>query len=141
MQLIEIEQLGTRLLRVLWRVLQSRYPAVDCAELGRRCQLTEQWWQHYSANPLADALILLQELRRSEAPEIALELGDLAQLSDLGLLGYAMLTSPSCEQATMISCHAFSEVSFLVQVQLETGPEQSRVFFTSPTTPCPFRHC
>tara|TARA_Y100001951_G_scaffold14266_2_gene9502 strand:+ start:26351 stop:27421 length:1071 start_codon:yes stop_codon:yes gene_type:complete len=128
-QLIEIEQLGTRLLRVLWRVLQSRYPAVDCAELGRRCQLTEQWWQHYSANPLADALILLQELRRSEAPEIALELGDLAQLSDLGLLGYAMLTSPSCEQATMISCHAFSEVSFLVQVQLETGPEQSRVFF------------
>ena len=129
MQLIEIEQLGTRLLRVLWRVLQSRYPSVDCAELGLRCRLAQQWWQQYSTTPLADALILLQELRGGEAPEIALELGDLAQLSDLGLLGYAMLTSPSCEQATMISCHAFSEVSFLVQVQLETGPDQSQVLF------------
>ena len=129
MQLIEVEALGGRLLRVLWRVLQSRYPSVDCIALGERCRLQAQWWQQSSGAPLADALVLLQELRRYEAPQIALELGDLAQLSDLGLLGYAMLTSPSCEQATMISCHAFSEASFLVHVQLDIGDEESQVHF------------
>ncbi len=129
MQLIELEQLGARLLQVLWRLLQNQYPEIDCAELGRRCDLEPQWWQTPSSNKLVNVLVLLNQLRSGDAPAIALELGDLAQLSDLGLLGYAMLTSANCEQATNISCHAFSEASFLVRVNLQRDEQHALIRF------------
>ncbi|MEX1668638.1 AraC family transcriptional regulator ligand-binding domain-containing protein [Zhongshania guokunii] len=124
-----MEQLGARLLRVLWRLLQHRYPAIDCAELGRRCDIGDEWWQAPSSNSLVNVLVLLNALRSQDAPAIALELGDLAQLSDLGLLGYAMLTASNCEQATHISCHAFSEASFLVKVHLERAENHALIRF------------
>ncbi len=124
-----MEQLGARLLRVLWRLLQRQYPHIDCAELGRRCDLGEQWWQAQTGDKLVNTLVLLNHLRSGDAPAIALELGDLAQLSDLGLLGYAMLTSANCEQATNISCHAFSEASFLVRVNLERDEQHGLIRF------------
>lgn len=129
MQLIELEQLGARLLKVLWRLLQQHYPEIDCAELGRRCNLGEEWWQNQSSNKLVNTLVLLNTLRSHDAPAIALELGDLAELSDLGLLGYAMLTAANCEQATNISCHAFSEASFLVRVKLERAEQHGLIQF------------
>ena len=124
-----MEQLGARLLRVLWRLSQHRYPEIDCAELGRRCAIGEDWWQAQGSNKLVNVLVLLNTLRDHDAPAIALELGDLAQLSDLGLLGYAMLTSANCEQATHISCRAFSEASFLVTVHLERAEHHALIRF------------
>ena len=124
-----MEQLGGRLLRVLWRLLQQHYPDIDCAALGRRCELGETWWQATGNDTLVNVMVLLNALRDDGAPAIALELGDLAQLSDLGLLGYAMLTAANCEQATNISCHAFSEASFLVRVHLERGEQHALIRF------------
>jgi AraC-like DNA-binding protein len=128
-QLIELEQLGARLIIVLWRLLQQRYPEIDCAELGRRCNLGEEWWQAQGSNKLINALVLLNSVRSHGAPAIALEVGDLTDLSDLGLLGYAMLTAANCEQATNISCHAFSDASFLVRAHLERSEHHGLICF------------
>ncbi len=124
-----MEQLGARLLRTLRDLLEARYPGVDSAELGRRCGLDEEWWHPAGNNKLVNVMVLINALHRAEAPAIALELGDLAELSDLGLLGYAMLTAANCEQATNISCHAFSEASFLVKVQLERNDRHALIQF------------
>lgn len=103
MQLIEIEQLSARLLRSLWQLLLKHYPKITPEELAERCGIQEAWWLAQGHNKLANVLALLHELRENEAPAIALELGDIAEVSDLGLLGYAMLTSANCEQAASIS--------------------------------------
>jgi AraC-like DNA-binding protein len=128
-QLIELEQLGGRLIKMLRHLLQDRYPEVDCAELGRRCNLSKEWWLAQGHNKLVSALMLLTSARDFGAPAIALELGDLAELSDLGLLGYAMLTAANCEQATNISCHAFSDASFLVRARLERAEQHGLICF------------
>lgn len=135
-----MEQLGARLLGELWRLLQQQYPHIDCAQLGLRCDLGKQWWQAEGGDTLINVLVLLKELRNNDAPAIALELGDRAQLSDLGLLGYAMLTAANCEQATTISCHAFSEASFLVRVKLERGEEQALIRFELTDNALPIEH-
>ncbi len=129
MQLIETELIGARLLMVLKTLLQNRYPEVELADLGRRCGLGEQWWQPCEQDNLIHVLLLLEALRRNEVPSIALEMGDQAQLSDLGLLGYAMLTSPTVEQAANITCHALSEASYLIRAKVLPSDRHGLISF------------
>ena len=129
MQLIELEQLSARLLRSLWQLLIQRYPDISPEMLAQRCDIEDAWWLAQGHNKLANVLALLHELREHEAPAIALELGDIAEVSDLGLLGYAMLTSANCEQAASISCKAFSEVSFMIKVELQKTESHALVNF------------
>lgn len=93
------------LMTVLDQVLREECPHVDRQLLGLKCGLVEPWWEPNPGYTVEVYFRLLLQLHQQQVPNIALRVGSRYQLSDLGVLGYAMLASPTLEQSLRLISH------------------------------------
>jgi AraC-like DNA-binding protein len=123
----EQQQFVDQQLRTLDQVLREECPYVDREALGFWCGLPPQWWEPQHQLSLHDVLRLLKQLHRNEVPNIALRLAQRRRLDDMGMLGYALLASPTLLQGLQLSAH-FVESNFpWLRISLETTTEQALV--------------
>ena len=131
MQLFELEHMGRRRLAALRDKLHSRYPQIDSRQIAMDCGIKSDWSQATSENrSLQAALRALTQLRDGPVPDIALQLGDQAQITDSGLLGYAVLTAPTVLQAARITSHALNQSNYLLRNKIVMSGEHARTVFT-----------
>ena len=131
MQLFELEHMGRRRLAALRDILQSRYPQIDIRQVAMDCGIKTDWSQATTENrSLQAALRALTLLRNGPVPDIALQLGDQAQITDSGLLGYAVLTAPTVLQAARITSHALNQSNYLLRNKIVMSGEHARTVFT-----------
>lgn len=131
MQLMESERIGRRRLVALRDVLTTRYPEVDQVSLTRQLGLESDW-----GNPKAlDSMLLFLQavhiLRADAIPDIALQVGNRAQLTDTGLLGYAVLSAPTVLQAAKITGHALNASGYIIRSKMVMTDEHCLLVYTT----------
>lgn len=130
MQLLLTKHINDRLLTSLNLILLDHYPHIDRANLGLQCGLKKiRWWLVDEDSNLDVLCQLCTQLRRSHIPDIALQLGHHALLTDLGMMGYAMLTSRTLEQAVLIAGHALKEADYPVTSSVQIRNDTAEVHF------------
>jgi len=87
----------------LKQVLEEECDYVDPVTLGYYCGLDKSWWLPESNYQLAHYLRLLSQLQVNEVPNIALRVARRTTISDSGLMGYAMLSSPNLKHALKLA--------------------------------------
>ncbi|MEC8427212.1 MAG: AraC family transcriptional regulator ligand-binding domain-containing protein, partial [Pseudomonadota bacterium] len=96
---------GGNQLLLLDQVLREECHYVDREALGHWCGLNRPWWIPESGYNLDDYLRLLRQLQTNEVPNIALRLAKRTRIDDIGVMGYAMLASPTLEKGLQIASH------------------------------------
>lgn len=130
MQLLLTKHITDRLLTSLNSILQDHYPHVDRANLGLQCELKKiRWWVIDEDSNLDILYRLCAQLRRTHIPDIALQLAHHALLTDLGMMGYAMLTSRNLEQAVLIAGHALEQAEYPVKSSVVIRDDIAEVHF------------
>ena len=87
-----------RRVAVLNDILVHEFPHVDRETLAHCCGVAANWWSPAVAINQDDYLRLLRQLQQNDIPNIAIRVSSLTQLQDLGMVGYAMLSSPTLER-------------------------------------------
>lgn len=100
---------GGNQLLLLDKVLREECHYVDRDALGHWCGLNRPWWIPESGYNLDDYLRLLRQLQTNEVPNIALRLAKRTRIDDIGVMGYAMLASPTLEKGLQIASHLVEE--------------------------------
>lgn len=116
-------EIATSFLAVLNQVLQEDCSQIDRLALGHWCGLTEPWWLPESGLSLDAYYRLLRQLHLNDVPNIALRVASRAQLADLGVLGYAMLASPTLEQSLRLTSHFAEQFFRNERIWLETNDD------------------
>lgn len=110
-------------------VLQEEYPYVDCEALGRWCGLPPQWWQPQAGLSIRDYLTLLRQLHVNEVPNIGLRVASRSRIEHLGVMGYAILASPTLAHGLQLACHLAEKTSHYVRVTVTNTPERAYLTF------------
>lgn len=131
MQLFEQEHIGRRRLATLRELLISRYPDVDIDALAQRHDILPDWSDCQSGSSMLAFIHAMRDVKHHGVPDIALQIGDRAQLTDSGLLGYAVLTAPTVMHAARISSHSLNASSYIVRTKISTRDGISRIVFTT----------
>ncbi len=118
MLLMESEHIGKRRLAALQEVLTHRYPSVDQNAITAELGLRSDWTSPGRNDSMLLFLKAVMHLRAQAIPDIALQVGDRAQLTDTGLLGYAVLTAPTVIQAAWITGHALNHSSYVLRSKM-----------------------
>lgn len=132
MQLFDVEHIGRRRLGLLREILQSRYPHIDSRQLAADCGVKPDW-SMASRDPqgsMQAALRVMHTLRRGAVADIALQLGDRAQITDSGLLGYAVLTAPTVLQAARMTSHALNSSNYLLRNKIVVNEQHASSVFS-----------
>ncbi len=131
MQLFELEHMGRRRLATLKELLKTSHPEIDRNSIAARHGIHGDWNRAADdQNSMWAFLHALRELKSGPIPDIALRIGDRAQLTDAGLLGYAVLTSPTIMHASKLTSHALNSSHYLVRTRLSLNEELGRVVFS-----------
>ncbi|MFT5033940.1 MAG: AraC-like DNA-binding protein [Bacteroidia bacterium] len=139
MLLMESEHIGKRRLSALKDVLSSRYPEVDQRALTVALGLQPDWSNPERQDSLQLFLNAVMLLRQKAIPDIALQIGDRAQLTDTGLLGYAALTAPTVLQAAKITGHAMNASGYVLRSKMATTDTHYLLVYTSTSEVRPYR--
>ena len=114
-----------RQLQLLDRVLREECSYVDREALGHWCGLNRPWWVPNNGLVQENYLRLLKQLHANEVPNIALRLGRRARVEDLGVMGYAMMASPTLEQGLRVAMNLAHQVYPNVTVSLDTDRDHA----------------
>lgn len=141
MQLFEVEHIGRRRLGLLRDILLNRYPQVDAGQLAVDCGVKSDWsMASRDENGSMQAVLrVMHTLRRGAVPDIALQLGDRAQITDSGLLGYAVLTAPTVLQAARMTSHALSSSNYLLRNKIVVKEQYASSVFSVTSRARPHR--
>lgn len=131
MQLFEQEHIGRRRLATLRELLMSRYPEFNLDALAARHNVLPDWSNSRDGSSMVAFIQALRDVKYNGVPDIALQIGDRAQLTDSGLLGYAVLTAPTVLHAARISSHALNSSSYIVRTKISTRDGISRIVITT----------
>lgn len=131
MLLMESEHIGKRRLAALKDVLTSRYPSVDQQALTAELGLQPDWSNPQRVDSLQLFLKAVMLLRQRTIPDIALQIGDRAQLTDTGLLGYAVLTAPTVLQAAKITGHALNASGYVLRSKMAATDTHYLLVYTT----------
>lgn len=112
-------------LALLDTVLREECQYIDREALGHWCGLSEPWWEPETRLSHEDYFRLLRQLHDNEVPDIALRVSSRARLDDKGVMGYAMLASPTLEQSLRLACHLTEQAFNYLQVSLSTTAEHA----------------
>ncbi len=130
MQFLTTQWVGERLLGTLHVLLSSEFPDIDQRQLGIACGLDRaRWWNGPHRDNMLVMARLTEQLTEHAVPDIALRVADRAQLTDLGMMGYAMLTSATLEQAIRIACFSLQEANYAVQAELGEDDGHAAIHF------------
>lgn len=135
MELLERKHAGEKMLTHLHQVLTIEYPNINIADLAIRCNLEKtQWWKAGSSSPLQDFITLFNYLSVESAPSIGYSLARQAQFTDLGMMGYAMMTAPNISDFIEVAGYALNQINFPVNVRLqEYERDTAAIVFTGDT--------
>ncbi len=139
MQLFQLEHIGKRRLAMLREILTSRYPEVDIHALAVESEILSDWSDGYHNDSMFAFLRAAERLRHSFIPDICLQIGDRAQLTDSGLLGYAVLTAPTIQQAAKLTSHALNSSQYPVRTKQSLSGDFLRTVFTVVSDARPYR--
>jgi AraC-like DNA-binding protein len=114
----------------LYAVLQEEYPYVDCEALGRWCGLAPQWWRPEAGLSIREYLTLLRQLHVNEVPNISLRTASRSRIEHLGVMGYAILASPTLAQGLQLACHLAEKTSHYARVVVTNTPERAYLTFS-----------
>lgn len=92
-----------RQLLLLDSVLREECSYVDREALGHWCGLDRPWWEAGSGLGLESYWRLMGQLQANEVPNIALRVARRARVEDLGVMGYALMTSANLEQGLRLA--------------------------------------
>lgn len=139
MLLMESEHIGKRRLSALKDVLSSRYPEIEQRAITNELGLQADWSnpeRHDSMQLFLKAVVML---RKTSIPDIALQIGDRAQLTDTGLLGYAVLTAPTVLQAAKITGHALNASGYVLRSKMVANDTHYLLVYTTTSEVQPYR--
>ncbi len=139
MQLFQLEHMGKRRLAMLRNLLESHYSHLDITALAASSEVLSDWSDGYHNDSMYGFLRAAEILRQRDIPDIALQIGDRAQLTDSGLLGYAVLTAPTVGHAAKLTSHALSSSQYLVRIKQLAKDGQTRAIFNVVNDARPFR--
>ncbi|WP_439133717.1 helix-turn-helix domain-containing protein [Pseudomaricurvus sp.] len=123
----EQQQFVDKQLLILDQVLREECAYVDREALGHWCGLSVPWWEPGHNLSLDDFLRLLRQLHDNEVPNIAVRLARRRSLEDMGVLGYALLASPTLQQGLQLSAHLVESNFPFLKVSLATDNEHALV--------------
>ncbi|MYM61970.1 AraC family transcriptional regulator [Pseudomaricurvus sp. HS19] len=106
-------------------VLQEQCPYVDREALGYWCGLPGPWWLPDAGLADQDYFRLLRQLHDNEVPNIALRVAAKSRISDLDVIGYAMMASRTLEQALRLSMSVAEQSYGFVKVGLTVDREHA----------------
>lgn len=132
MELLDDKRMGEKMLTKLHQVLIAEYPKVSPAEAALASNLKEvNWWKGGSSDPLQDFIDLLRYLTADKAPDICYPLAHQAQLTDLGMMGYAMMTAGTIQDFILVAGYALDQFDFPVDISLTIDDDNhAAVIFT-----------
>lgn len=139
MQLMESERVGRRRLVALRDVLTTRYPQIDQTRLTRALGLKPDWSNPAGLDSMELFLKAVHILREEAIPDIALQVGNRAQLTDTGLLGYAVLSAPTVLQAARITGHALNASGYIIRSKMVMTDEHCLLVYTTTSAVRPYR--
>lgn len=116
---------ATTLLQRLDEVLRTECPYVDREALGHWCGLNRPWWQPHSGYGQTEYWRLLKQLQANEVPNIALRIANRSRLEDIGILGYAMLSSPTLEKGLNLLNHLAGQSFPYLTMSLSSNREHA----------------
>ncbi len=96
-------EMAERQLQLLDRVLREECAYVDREALGHWCGLNRAWWRPASGLTLESYWRLVRQLQDNEVPNIALRIARRARVEDLGVMGYALMSSANLEQGLRLA--------------------------------------
>ncbi len=111
----------------LEQVLREECPYVDREALGHWCGLMRQWWLPDSGLRQEEYFRLLKQLHLNEVPNIALRVARRSRLGDSGVIGYALLASPTLMQGLQLTTHLLERHFPYLRVGLSTDAEHALV--------------
>ena len=128
MYLLSIDGISVLLIAILNKILTSNFPYLDKARIGLESNIDHiHWWTHTRSSPLSVFTDLIETISNRYVSDIALRIGDAAQLTDLGMMGYAMLNSSNLERAIRIACQALDEVNYPVKASLVSQGDYTKL--------------
>lgn len=138
-QLMESERVGRRRLVALRDVLTTRYPRIDQTRLTAALGLQPDWSNVDKLDSMELFLKAVHMLREEAIPDIALQVGSRAQLTDTGLLGYAVLSAPTVLQAAKITGHALNASGYVLRSKMLMSDEHCLLVYTTTSAVRPYR--
>ncbi|CAA0110641.1 putative HTH-type transcriptional regulator [Zhongshania aliphaticivorans] len=124
MELLLDNHVGEKMLTHLHQTLINEYPKIVPGELALACNLPRvSWWTGGSPHPLQDFIDLFRYLTEDKAPEIGYFLTRQAQLTDLGMMGYAMMTAATVRDFVLVAGYSLDQFGFPVEVTVQTVGE------------------
>lgn len=121
----DLTQLTRGQFDTLSAVLAEECRYVDREALGHWCGLNVPWWEPDSGLVQTDYLRLLRQLHENEVPNITLRVASRARLDTMGMMGYAMLASPTLEQSLHLASHLMEQMTEFLRVSLSTTAEHA----------------
>jgi AraC-like DNA-binding protein len=132
MHLLSIDDVSARLIAIINKILTNTFPRLCKSRIGLESNIEYiQWWKNTHTRPFAVFTDLLEVISNHYISDIALRVGDAAQLTDLGMMGYAMLTSPNLETAIRIACQSLDDANYPLRVSLKSDDVHAELVFTS----------
>jgi AraC-like DNA-binding protein len=120
MELFQDKHSGVKLLEHLYAVLTTQYPSISPSACGLHCNLeTVAWWKGESASPMQDFISLLRYICGEHSSEIVYKIVQRAHLTDLGMMGYAMMTTRNLYEFVAIASHALRQFDYPVEVSIQ----------------------
>lgn len=139
MQLFQTEYIGKRRLAVLRDILIGGHPEIDVKQLARDCEVLDDWSDGYYNDSMLAFFRVADRLRQSAIPDITLQIGDRAQITDSGLLGYAVLTAPTVQSAAELVENALTASNYFLRCSRAIDAEITKVTYSVSAEAMPFR--
>lgn len=119
MELLKETHTGNRLLGHLYNVLVTDYPEINPATCALECNLKSvAWWRSESLTPMQDFTDLLRYITRKHSKTIIYKVSQRAQLTDLGMMGYAMMTTTNLYEFVTVASHALDQFGYPVEISI-----------------------
>lgn len=112
---------------VLYSVLQQECAQVDLSLLLSECGLDESCWQDDTRVSLVDYFRVLSYLHDGLVPNIALRVADRTRFDDLGVIGYAMLSSPTLAQGLQLAGHLAEQSNPYLRVHIASNDQHALI--------------
>lgn len=119
MELLKETHTGNRLLGHLYNVLVTDYPEINPGSCALECNLKSvAWWRSESPTPMQDFTDLLRYITRKHSNTIIYKVSQRAQLTDLGMMGYAMMTTTNLYEFVTVASHALDQFGYPVEISV-----------------------
>lgn len=131
MELMHVHHLGSKMLANLHHALINDFPEINPPAIALACDIESvNWWKPPHTNPMETFIKLFFYLREHHIPDLAVHIARSTQVTDLGMMGYSMLTAATTLEYLLVGIYALDEVSFPTQINLEESNSESALVFS-----------